>query len=101
MFLTALLFHCFYQFFQEEFHIGCQVRAFGLQGAADQENGVGAVDLYHPLEELPAHAARGNGEVGLQVGHFCFCAFADFLARILGEGEPTAEAGENDRVCTG
>ena len=91
----------FFQFLQEEFYIFRKIRTFGLQGAAYEENGIGTVGLVHVFEELPSHAAGGDGEDGAEIGHFFAGAVADPGADVLGEGEAAAEAGEDDGVGAG
>lgn len=61
---------CFFQLFKEELHIVRQVWPFSLESAAYEENGISTVGLVHVFEELPSHAAGGNGEYGAEVGHF-------------------------------
>ena len=99
--ISAFLLLGFPKLFQEEFRVFRQIRAFCLESAADEENGIRAVGSVHIPEELPAHAAGGNGENGVQVTHVFFRAFTDFLAYIPGEGEPSSEAGEDNRIRTG
>ena len=99
--MIGVLLLCFFQFFQEELYIVRQIWPLGLQGTAYEENGIGAVDPVHFLEQLPLHAARGDGEYGPEVRHFFVGSFADFLAGVLGERESAAKAGENDRIRTG
>ena len=96
--LSYILSLCFFQFFQEELHIIREIRAFCLKSTAHEENRIRTVSLVHILEKLPAHAARRNGEYGAEAAHHFRCAFADLLAGIDREGEPSAEAGKDGSV---